>query len=240
MNDSSMPTDVPPPMPAGSPGRPSWTPDGAVSFGWRMVKKDPMVVGVIFLAILCSSVVSSIGSLVSALTAQSGSRDTRIFGYVIEWGLFAINLPIEAFFAMGMWRFLLKTARGEPAGVGDLFTGGPIIAMFGAFLLNMICVLVGIAACIVPGAILALGWQFFTPLLLEKGLGSVDALRASWRLTTGHKGQLCLLWLFSIALALLGLLACCVGVFVSVTIIQLAHVWVYLKLTGQNVVEPPA
>jgi uncharacterized membrane protein len=236
MSDSSMPADVPPPISAGAPGGTSWTPDGAVSFGWRMVKKDPLIVGVLFLGVFCSSFVSGLGAVVEELTRRS---DAHTIGVVVHWALVLVSLPIQAWIAMGMWRFVLKTARGEKAGVGDLFAGGPFIAMFGALLLNLVCVLAGTAACIVPGVILALGWAFFTPLLLEKNLGSVEALQASWRLTMGHKGQLFLLWLFFVALAIVGLIACCVGVVVSMAIIQLANAFVYLRLTGQTPIDPP-
>lgn len=39
--------------------------------------------------------------------------------------------------------------------------------------------------CLVPGIILALGWSFAVPLVVDRDLAPIDALKESWRITTG-------------------------------------------------------
>jgi uncharacterized membrane protein len=82
--------------------------------------------------------------------------------------------------------------------------------------------------------ILALGWSFVRPLIVDRGAAALDSLKESWRLASGQKLQLFLLWLFSIGVAIAGLCACGVGIFVAVPIITFAHMGVYLRVTGQQ------
>lgn len=239
MTDATSP-DVPPPM----PGEPApgaalpWAPDGAIGFGWRMVKKDPSIIAVMLLAAVLGSVVSLVGQGVETAAILTNDRAGLGTAQTIHWFLAAVNFPIQAYFAMGTWRYLLKTARGEPASVGDLFGPGPYGSMLGAMLLCLVGVAVGLALCIVPGFILAVGTLLYPGLIMDRRLGAVESLKESWRLTTGHKGQIFVLMLFAFGVALAGWLACCVGIFVAIPIIQLAIAYLYLKLTGQRVVEP--
>lgn len=44
---------------------------------------------------------------------------------------------------------------------------------------------IGMMLCLVPGIILALGWSFAVPLVVDRDLAPIDALKESWRITTG-------------------------------------------------------
>lgn len=237
MSDASMPQDVPPPMQGGG-GKIEFAPEAAISFGWAVLKKDPVVALVLLLAAVVSNALPSIGNGID-MSAQLESGSIRqTGGSTLYWILFAVNLPISSWIACGTWRYVLKVARGQPAEVGEIFSGGPVLPMLVATLLFTVGMLVGLVLFIVPGIIFTLGCWFFAPLIVDTNCGAVDSLKASWDLTKGHKVQLFVLWLFMIGLMIAGILACCVGVFVALPIAQLAMAYAYLTVTGQGVVRP--
>ena len=69
-----------------------------------------------------------------------------------------------------------------------------------------LAMLVGFAALIVPGVVLAIRWSIAGNFAIARGLGPVDSVRASWRATRGSAGGI-----FG-ALALVGMISV-IGVF---------------------------
>ena len=61
----------------------------------------------------------------------------------------------------------------------------PSIAAAG--ILTAFAVMLGCLALVIPGLMLAFGLTLATPLIIERGVGPVDALRMSWSMTNGHK-----------------------------------------------------
>jgi hypothetical protein len=65
--------------------------------------------------------------------------------------------------------------------LGDLFgTMGRFLPMAGLFFLMLIAEAVGLMALIVPGLILMTFWLFPYYVMVDKDLGAIDALSASW------------------------------------------------------------
>lgn len=96
-----------------------------------------------------------------------------------------------------------------------------------ATLLYGLIIGVGTLLLIVPGIIFGLMFMFYGYVMVEKGLGPIDALKESKRLTDGVKWKLFLFSLLVIGLNLLGVLAIIIGVLVTMTItfIALAHLY---------------
>lgn len=217
-----------------------WTPTDAVVFGWETVKRDPMVILLAFITALIPQVPSIATQVLTPLLANTAGGEVAILvaAIVTIGGLF-----VTAFFQMTFTRAILGVARGRRADVADLFKSGPFLSFLGAFLVFQIGVTVGMILLIVPGVILALGCQFYAFRIFDTGARALDSLRESWHLTNGHKGQLFLYGLLCIGVMLLGALACCVGVLVAMPVIAVGGAWIYLRLTGEDVVvatrEPP-
>jgi hypothetical protein len=211
----------------------SWSPTDAVGFSWRLIKRKPEAIGVLFVAGLVGQALAIPGSIVGGIVQATGGRDAVLLGTGIRILASLVNVPIAVFFAMTATRYCLKLARGEEAGFGEIFAGGPYLSYLGASLLMGIAITFGFALCIVPGVLLALGWFFVAQILVDRQPGATASLGLSWELTKGHRGDLFLFWLLLIGLNLLGLLACCVGVIVTGAMTQLALAWAYLRLTGQ-------
>ena len=73
--------------------------------------------------------------------------------------------------------------------------------------------------------------QFF---VADADMGPIDAMKASWAATNGHKGKLFLLGLLSIPVMLVGMVACCVGIFATASIVMVAFAIVFVRLSGRG------
>jgi hypothetical protein len=225
-----------------------WSPTEPLSFAWERVKADPgTILGSLILGQILTWAVGGAGHLVSRLVVGFDrytelSRNpfdpvllgTSGFVSLLSW-------PVSTFLVLGMMRFSLKVARGERYATSDLFSGGPyLLSGLAAGILAFLGVAAGLVLLIVPGVILSLGWFLATPLIVDRGLGPVEALRESWRLTTGHKGNIFVYQLLVVALFGAGLCACCVGVIFVTPIVLIGTMYIYLRITGQTALAPSA
>lgn len=162
----------------------------------------------------------SVAAIASQLLAQPAS--------------FVFTTWLEA----GLSLFMLNVAKGGTPNLSDVFAGGRyFLAMLPArFLFYLMCTL-GAAACIVPGVILALMFCQYYFIILDRGEGAIDSLRLSSQITQGNKANLFLLFLVTIGVGLLGLLALCVGVFFATAFNFLMAAVAYLAMTGQRTAD---
>ena len=125
--------------------------------------------------------------------------------------------------------------------IGDLWNPQPFWRFLGAEILGAIIIFFGLLLLIVPGIIAALGLGMVPFTVIDRGAGPIDALKESWRITKGHKGQLALLGLALLGINLLGILALVVGLLVTVPVTWLTIAHVYRTLSAQAVrIEPRA
>jgi uncharacterized membrane protein len=107
----------------------------------------------------------------------------------------------------GFTVFFLRLIRNEDIGYGRLFDGyKDFVRIFVTELLAFLATGIGFCLLIVPGIILGAGLVMTSFVLKDDSqIGYIDALKKSWELTDGHKGEL--IWLF---LSFLGwmILAC--------------------------------
>jgi len=86
--------------------------------------------------------------------------------------------------------------------MGDLFSSYPLVINYIiASILYGLMVIVGLIFLIVPGIYLAIKHQFYTYLIVDKGMGPIEAIKESGRIT---KGALWNLLGFVIIVTLLG------------------------------------
>jgi uncharacterized membrane protein len=225
--------------PAGPPG--SWSATEAIGFGWNAVMKN--FAGVV-LPLIAAMVVAGIpagvvyGLIVVMTAVGSNVLDPDVMAllsYVLMGVLGIAILLSQSWIMGGVTKFLLRVTRGDVPPLGEVFTGMPFLGrLFIGNLLFFVGYYIGALLCVVPGVIFALGCSQWMYLVVDRGLSPVDALKASWALTTGHKGSLFLFFLLSSLVAVAGYIACGVGIFVAIPIIQLAQAYVYLRLQGEQ------
>lgn len=227
--------------PVGPPGQPvPWEPGEVMGRAWDIVKLHwvPLV-----FATLIAGGAGGLPQQISAVyrgVALHGEFDFTdpIFSTLFSIGSL-VGLALQAFFQVGLVRLNLAAARGQTPELSQVFSGGSrFLPMLGAMLLHMILVSVGMMLLVVPGIVLLLGLGMYPYFVVEREMAPVEALKASWELTTGHKGKLFVLGLYAFGVALLGFVACCVGVLASAAVISVAQAMVFTRMTGT--VEPPS
>jgi tetratricopeptide (TPR) repeat protein len=78
----------------------------------------------------------------------------------------------------------------------------------------------------------AIKYQYFGYLIVDRGLGPVEAIRESARVTDGTKADLFLFGLLIVGINLLGMLALMIGLFVTLPLSLIAYAHVYRRLSG--------
>lgn len=86
--------------------------------------------------------------------------------------------------------------------------------------------------CLVPIVYLAVSYLIYVPALVDRELPGWEALRVSRQAIAPHWFAMLGMVLVGIGVALLGLLACCVGLLLAVPLIMLANVCAYDSLLG--------
>jgi hypothetical protein len=146
-----------------------------------------------------------------------------------------VALGVSGFLTVGLNRMYCAAARNEPVSVGVLFGGlDRLLPMLAVQLLVGLAVGVGFLFFVVPGIILALGLIFAPFYVADAGLGPVEAIKASWAATTGERGKVFLFGFAACGVALLGLLACCLGVYAAVPVIGIATATIYTRISGRT------
>lgn len=166
--------------------------------------------------------------------ALRGGVDMEVAGIVAQVVSLSGSLA-QGYLGIGAIRFYLAQVRGEDASLLDIFRGYPwVLTIVLGNLLVTLAVLASVLLLFIPAMILSLGWMFWQVLVIDEGLGAVDALKASWRLTLGSKVDLFVLSLVLGAINLGGVLLCGVGLLVTLPLSGLVSAMVYdnLRIVG--------
>lgn len=194
----------------------------AISLGWETFKTRPwFFIGasaIIILAHVAASAVSTIFDFGGSFEEPS------IFGDVANM---LLSAPID----MGMIAFFLA-AHADPKTVqySVLWHPWPYWKFVGAYLLSSIAMLVGFILLVVPGIIAAVVLMFTTIVVIDQGLGPIEALKESVRITRGHFWPLLGFGVLLTLIALAGILALGVGLLVALPVIMIACVHAYRVL----------
>ena len=108
--------------------------------------------------------------------------------------------------------------------------------------------LIVIAIVAVVLILFGIAWRvllfFAIPIALERDLGPVDAMRLSAKAAMSNLGGLIVLFIFEFLLALLGIIALCIGIFFVIPIIYAANAFAYRQVfpliqQNFNMTPPP-
>jgi uncharacterized membrane protein len=202
-----------------------------VRFGWETFKQRPWIlIGAFLLAMVIAALPGMFGP--QPTVGPDGEiipPPATTFGTIVA----LVSIVVSMFVGLGLTTFSLR-AHDNIKGVqiADLWNPAPFWRFVGAHILTVIAIALGFVALIVPGFILSMGLAFVSYLVVDRGLGPIEAIKESWRITKGHKWQLFLLFLTLLGLNVLGALALIIGIFVTVPITMLAFAHAYRTLNG--------
>jgi len=219
-----------------------------VTFAWERVKADPgtilatVIVGMVliwvvgFVMSFIAHVVSSVGVTATHRSSSGLPFDLMPLSIGMASLSWAIDLVVTSFVMAGIMSFALKVAKGLPYTFADLFSGAPFfVSVLVANLISGLAISIGLVFLIVPGVILMIGLSMTLPLIVDRGIGPIDALTESWRLTDGNRANIFIFGLIAFGLVVAGACACGLGIFLVIPLLYIAHMYVYLKLTNQPV-----
>lgn len=202
--------------------------DEAISHGWHLFKTRPwFFVGITLLTMIVAGIANNTDKR-EAFAAPV--HITFVFGLVS-----VAAAIVNVILSIGAQKIYLKTEASEKPLFKELFAYHDvmlIIRVIAGGILYALIVLIGLILFIVPGIIFAIKYSFQYLLIIDKGLGPVEALRESAKLTKGHKWQLLLFGVVLGIINVFGALLFGVGLLVSVPTTNLSIVHVYRKLLG--------
>jgi uncharacterized membrane protein len=200
----------------------------ALRFGWETFKKRPwFFVGSTVVILLASGLIDAFSSAIDAAVGGSAEQPS-VVGTVV-------NLGLGTLLGMGATAFYLA-AHDNPDTVdlSALWHPQPFWKYLGASILYALAIVVGLVLLVVPGIILALMFMFTTFIVIDRGLGPIEAMKESNRITYGHKWTLLGFTLMLVLINLLGVLALVVGLLVTIPVSSLAVTHAYRVLSGRT------
>ena len=160
---------------------------------------------------------------VSALLAWIGSESE--VGYVIANIVYWV---VASLIGIGMLKIVLDIADGKDGDLADLVKHWNVLLKYiGATILYTLVVYAGMFLLIFPGVIWSLKF-FFTPwLVIDKGMGPINAMKASSRMTMGMKWDLLGFIAVGYTVLFIGVLCLGIGVILTGPLFAIATAMVY-------------
>jgi hypothetical protein len=200
-----------------------------IRFGWETFKKRPWIlIGGFLLAMVIAGLPGVFGPQPTiGPDGQMIPPPPSAYGAIVA----LVSIAVSVLVGLGLTTFSLRAHDNINAvQIADLWNPGPFWRFLGAYVLTVLAIALGFLALVIPGIILTMGLAFVSYLVVDRGLGPIESIKESWRITKGHKWQLLLLFLALLGLNLLGILALVIGVFVTVPITMLAFAHAYRTL----------
>jgi uncharacterized membrane protein len=148
--------------------------------------------------------------------------DWQPFAFIFTPTVIIVSLLLAALFFLirsvisyGADLMFIQAVRNTKPEIKNLFIGfqNRYVTIVLSHLLVVGLVVVGFIFLIIPGIILACRLVFVSYLVMDKGLGVIEAVEASWNMTRGHGWNIFGLGITSFFIFFLGLALLFVGVF---------------------------
>jgi hypothetical protein len=212
---------------------------GCISRGWELVKNNfwPSV-GITALVIVITAAVNQLFGLFTrpAINSMIVQHQFSVGGIFIVLLVTVISAPVYTVFTAGLFKYYLRLIRGESATIGDAFSGfGPSFGQLVLLsLVQMVLILIGYALCLIPGIYLAVAWYFSIPLVIDKRMNFWEALKLSRKLVSKHWFIVFAFMIVYGLLAVSGIIACCIGIFVTMPIGFAALMYAYETIFSES------
>ena len=213
-----------------------------ISRSWKLLQNNfGRLVGITFLILL---LLGGVGGVLRYLVNTAFGVPFYVRGVHgwemtrLQWrGLLANtlwNLLLGGPFLGGLYNYYLKLMRGQLASIGDAFAGfsGAFVPLMMAYIVSGVLSTLGCLLCILPGIYLGVAWKFTLPLVIDKQLGFWEAMNLSRNVVTRQWWAFFALFLLSGLISVLGVIGCCIGIFVTAPIGIAAILYAYEDMLG--------
>jgi hypothetical protein len=235
-NPYAPPQAAPPPVQtSATTGAPQpWGVGELVSLAFERFKQNWAVLVFSYLVV---TVILQVASRVTVMLVGDAKPDLSSPEYWAGIGASTLVTQVfNAYFQPGLMRIWVGAARGQTPSFGALFTGHDrFLPMLALTFLSSLLVGFGFVLLIVPGVILSLGLLLAPYYVVDAQMGPIAAMKASWGATRGQKGDVFVLVLAGVGLALLGIVMCFFGILATFPIYSVAVAAAYTRMSGIGV-----
>jgi len=197
----------------------------ALKYGWTTFKAKPLFFAGLTLGLM---VFSAVPQVVAQSILGKGTVAMNIVGILLA----LVNL----YLGMLVIRIALDFYDHGDAHIAE--TASALLSKYFPYLLTKLAyvamMLIGVMLLIVPGVIVSLMFFFAGYLVLDRGLGPIEALKESKTITDGSKWLLLLMTIVLGLLNIAGFFALFIGLLVTVPVSYLAWVYVYRQLSPKQ------
>jgi uncharacterized membrane protein len=206
-----------------------WEPTEVLGQAWDLFKAHWATL--VFAPMVGQMIASGISQAFQVAGGMNARDETAAIAVMAVGGL--VSFVASTFFTAGVTKLMIATARGETPSFGDVFSGGPrFLPLLGTQLLVSLVVVLGLLLLVVPGVVMALAFTLAPYYVVDRQLGPIEAMKASWEATEGQKGKLLGYGVIAFFIVVLGLVACCIGSIVGASVSQLGMAIIYVRLSG--------
>lgn len=139
---------------------------------------------------------------------------------------------------VGYFRMVKIDASGGKAQIGDVFKGfDDLSAGLVAGIISLVAIGVGSMLCILPGLVAAPLLPISLYLVAEGEKDGVNAIKRAWHAMSTNLVESVVYMLILCLIAFIGVLLCCVGLFVTVPIGVIGQYWLAKQLTNDGTVQ---
>jgi hypothetical protein len=201
-----------------------------LGYGWHVMKAYFWFfvgLGLLFMILIYLPTIARFG-LREVDLPKTSYITAKVFLIILGW---VINIIL----GIGLIKITLSFCDGRKPPITTLFDAWDCLWRYvGTGILYGLIVMAGLILLIIPGIIWAIKFGLCYYFVVDKGLGPIEALKASSRTTMGVKLDLLSFGILCALINLLGLLCLIVGLFATCPTVMLAHALVYRQLAAQT------
>lgn len=231
----AVPSGTGPSYPSGYTPRPQIRFD-AIGEAWRLFQQQmstwivATIVAGIGIAIVGVVMYVLMGAMFfgAAATRGGAAAGFSIMGFFIGILMFAVYFAAIMVFGGGLFRMAIKQVRGEAIAVGDIFTVTDVLPnLLVAAILTGLATAIASLFCVIPGFVVGGLLMLTIPLVVDRRMAAMDAMKASWDALKGDVVMATVFYLVVSIIAQLGAIACYVGLLFTLPLMPLSIAIVY-------------
>lgn len=195
------------------------------------------VIEVIFWFILSSSLLASTTTHTTEFgTTYTTTSGGGVFMTLVVSAIMGLLFYIGAFIVqMAIIRATLMITQGETLDLKRMFSTEQFGSYLGASILVALGVAIGSIFCYIPGLIVWFFSFFFGWFILDKKMGAIDGIKASFSLVNKNAGTMAGFFIACLIAIIIGAILCFVGLLVAYPVVVLATGYVYKRTQGEAV-----
>lgn len=202
----------------------------AIGFGWAVARRN---VGFFLLMFVVTSIVDGIPGKIQAATMEHYPLVSLVAGVAA----IAVALVTN----VGWTKIVLRFADGERPTHADLYAHYRLAFNYGLVnLLYALSVMAGFLLFVIPALLALVRYSLCGFLVVDRGMGPLEAMRKSAELTRGVRWRLFLAGLAVIGIVMLGAMALVIGLLWAIPTATVAIAYIYRRLLAPEAAAVPA